>query len=271
MNPVYDIKEEAEWLRKVRPILLNADLSQSLVIYDENTSFRKEQILHAHDSTEIVFCFTNNHLTGEIEKLSRLRLTPAGIRHAAFTRQYTPYFSMGFNQGTVFYTRRGCSIETPLQSEFTEYGLDIKNIAGYLETFCRNPDGDLDHLRIILCSLISALYKIISAGKLRLCNETAAKICHYIMQNYSRGNLTIVEVANAVNLSPNYLQRIFYKEMNCTPKEYLLRVRLNAARILLKQHKYLIKEVAQMCGWNCSHYFSNTYCKFYGYFPSDEI
>ena len=72
-------------------------------------------------------------------------------------------------------------------------------------------------------------------------------------------------------VSFNYIQKIFRNRYGCTPKEYLLDYRLTMARNLLREKKYLVKEVARLCGWNCQHYFSNEYRKKFGIPPSSEL
>ncbi len=98
-------------------------------------------------------------------------------------------------------------------------------------------------------------------------NTGARRICNYIHLNYYNPDLTVAEVARAVNYSPNYIQFLMKKEMDTTPREYLVRYRLEKARRLLARQHYQIKEVAALCGWKCPHYFTNTFRKYFGYSP----
>lgn len=85
---------------------------------------------------------------------------------------------------------------------------------------------------------------------------------------YYRHDLSITELAERIGYSPNYIQRVFKNAVGVTPKAYLLRLRMEAARRFLGEKRYSVKEVASLCGFSCHHYFSNAFHQYYGYPPS---
>ena len=95
-------------------------------------------------------------------------------------------------------------------------------------------------------------------------------IASSIRSCYYRSDLSIREIAGMTRFSPNYIQKVFRAGYNCTPIEYLNGVRLNAARQLLRQHRWQIKEVSAMCGFNYAHYFCRRYKEHFGILPSEE-
>lgn len=139
-----------------------------------------------------------------------------------------------------------------------------------LEAYCEGILTDQRHLAINTAGLVSALSIIIDDE-----NDTSEKslsnsIARYIQQHYYRADLSIRQIAAALKLSPNYIQRVFRQSHGCTPIKYLIEIRLKAARYLLQTHKYRVNEVAFLCGWNYPHHFCNCYKKYYGYPPSKE-
>lgn len=77
------------------------------------------------------------------------------------------------------------------------------------------------------------------------------KITGYINQHFA-DNLTIARLARLANTSPSKLVRAFEKILGQTPANYLLNVRLNAARKLLETSDKTIVGIALECGF-CDH------------------
>jgi two-component system response regulator YesN len=57
--------------------------------------------------------------------------------------------------------------------------------------------------------------------------------------------------------------------MNINFQDYLTKVRIGQAKILLEQNKHKIKEVAELTGFNSQYYFSLAFKKIEGISPSD--
>ena len=76
----------------------------------------------------------------------------------------------------------------------------------------------------------------------------------YIVKNYQR-ELTVSEIAKAVNLSPSYFSKVFKKSTALSPYDYLLSVRLDKAKELLVNSDIPISEIAYRCGFNSTSNF----------------
>lgn len=74
-------------------------------------------------------------------------------------------------------------------------------------------------------------------------------------------DIKVSDVGKAVNLHPGYLHRIFKKLMDCTMMEYLATLRMEKAKMLLKDTEIPIIEIAQYVGINSSQYFSQLFKK----------
>lgn len=80
----------------------------------------------------------------------------------------------------------------------------------------------------------------------------------YIRNNYTY-DLKIQDIADYVGIDRTYLYKIFMREANISPKQYLLQFRIRAAVTLLQTQKYTVTETAYSCGFRdaaafCSHF-----------------
>lgn len=114
-------------------------------------------------------------------------------------------------------------------------------------------------------SLISEIYhqNAISYDGYSECGNIT-KICNYIHENL-KNNISIDMLAKHVNLSPNYLIRIFKKSMKTTPQEYIINERLVFSKVLLSQTDLKINYIADQCGFNDTSYFSYVFKKHFNY------
>jgi two-component system response regulator YesN len=96
-----------------------------------------------------------------------------------------------------------------------------------------------------------------------------AKAVEYILAHYAR-EMTLGNVAEAIFVSGFYLSHLFRKEMNQTFSDYVGKVRIDKAKVLLKQDKTLqIQEIAEKVGFNDPNYFAKTFKKLTGVTPRE--
>ena len=97
--------------------------------------------------------------------------------------------------------------------------------------------------------------------------QLVQKAAEFIRQNFQK-KINMVDVAEAVYLSPSYLSRIFSRELGCTLMEYLTRVRVEKAKTLLKNPKFNVMQVANQLGFDDPGYFTKVFKKSEGVTPS---
>lgn len=90
----------------------------------------------------------------------------------------------------------------------------------------------------------------------------------YLEENYDR-DITIAEVAAAVNLSEGYLQRLYKKEQGISLMDKVLRLRIEKAKLLLKNSTLPVIDVAVAAGFNSRQHFSSTFTRLVGCSPAD--
>ncbi len=94
-----------------------------------------------------------------------------------------------------------------------------------------------------------------------------ASACAFMRHNYHR-HITMEEVARSVNLSEKHLCRLFRKQLNTTPLQYLISLRMNQARTLLQDTGLLVREVAAATGYPSQLSFSAAFSAYWGMPPS---
>lgn len=102
-------------------------------------------------------------------------------------------------------------------------------------------------------------------------SEPVERIRASIVQNYSRPDYALDEVIREMPFHYDYLRKLFKKEMGMSPLEYMTDLRMKAAEKLLTAmwtNEYSISEIAQMCGYEDSLYFSRVFKKRFGCAPS---
>ncbi len=84
--------------------------------------------------------------------------------------------------------------------------------------------------------------------------KAVRRVLSLIEENYAQ-ELTLADMANAVELSPNYFCRYFKKIAGCSPVEYLIDYRLNMAAYMLITTDESVADVALACGFNDASHF----------------
>ncbi|MEM6399096.1 MAG: AraC family transcriptional regulator [Cyanobacteria bacterium P01_D01_bin.116] len=99
----------------------------------------------------------------------------------------------------------------------------------------------------------------ISRSKLEL-------VINYINDNLDR-DLSLIQLADLVQISPNHFIRLFKQSIGVTPYQYILNCRIKKAKQLLKNQKLTITEISHQLGFYDQSRFTNTFRKRMGITP----
>ena len=91
----------------------------------------------------------------------------------------------------------------------------------------------------------------------------------YMSQHFSDPNLMLQDVAKAVNMSNSRFSTVFSQQSGQTFTEYLIFLRLNKAKELLRTTDMKTSQIAHETGYNDAHYFSYIFKKNTGMTPSE--
>lgn len=94
------------------------------------------------------------------------------------------------------------------------------------------------------------------------------KTMKQFMKEHFRENITLDTIAASAFLSASYASRLFKKEMNISIMDYLLQLRMDDAKKLLRETTLPIDEISQKTGYADSSYFTKVFRKAMGMTPS---
>jgi two-component system, response regulator YesN len=91
----------------------------------------------------------------------------------------------------------------------------------------------------------------------------------YIDAHYGEATLSLEEVASAAQISPGYLSRLLKLETGFSFVDYLTRVRINKAVMMMSDPAVKVYEVAEAVGYQSQHYFSRAFKRVFGRPPAE--
>ena len=100
-------------------------------------------------------------------------------------------------------------------------------------------------------------------------NQTIIRIISYIQSHYGDADMGLEEIAENVYLSQNYLSGLFRKKMGKTITQYIVDVRMDKARQLLRDRALKLYDVAEQVGYKDANYFTKIFKKSVGITPSE--
>ena len=121
----------------------------------------------------------------------------------------------------------------------------LRNVSQYIVYYCRENEH---------CSSYS---------------EFLYKISTYIQEHISE-KITIEELSALFHYNPNYFIDVFKREANCTPYQYILRMRMQKALQLLWRKKD-VQYIAEAIGYADISSFSRAFTRYYGQPPKKYV
>lgn len=222
---------------------------------------------HQHDSWELVYCTKGQ---------------------GCFT----------FSNGNVIPSQEGDAVAVPpmvahsnaTESVFSNIHIRIKDPSFPYKTPFRISDDPSGHLKtsfqqakyyflsdIRSCDLVlSALGELIS-NYMEVCrsqsefSEPVRQIRSQILLRYAEPDFALDAYIQGLPFHYDYLRKLFKKEIGLTPLEYMTRLRMKRACVLLTMQgseDYSIAEISQLCGYDDALYFSRVFKKNFGRSPS---
>ena len=204
-----------------------------------------------------------------------------------------------FSDGTVLHTHGGELFYLPKNSTYsvkmlTEVGgcyavnfdADIEDIPFSMYLRDREPlfklfENALRHWKrqSELCHIIAmnAVYEIICLLQTEKRKRYVPDKKMHILQpalekiatDFSQNDLPISALASLCGISEVYFRRLFADKLGVSPKEYIVRLRMNYAKQLLDSGQFSVSETALMCGYNDICHFSRAFLSRVGISPGD--
>lgn len=128
--------------------------------------------------------------------------------------------------------------------------------------------GEMEQwLQAFYASLLSLLKETHAVGPY---SRHVSQAIGFILERYS-GSVTLELAADAISLNPSYLSRLFKEETKSTFSEYLNRIRIDAARKLLENGQYSLKQISSQAGFSSYNYFFRVFKEMTGMTPQTYL
>jgi two-component system, response regulator YesN len=152
----------------------------------------------------------------------------------------------------------------------------IKNMEGEvsnLKTFgtmlqLQNYNLTLPQLRNQCLEFVLESKQTITTLRKQSADGEAHKIKQFVDSHY-RENVSLKTIAAKFYMNPVYLGQLFKKTYGIYFKDYLLQLRINEAKKLLRQSEMKIYEIAERVGFNNTDYFVTIFGKYEKITPSE--
>lgn len=96
---------------------------------------------------------------------------------------------------------------------------------------------------------------------------TFIMVRNYLLENYM-SEMNRDDLARMFLLNPAYLSRLFHRFEGCTLSEFITRLRLERAAMLLRDTELLVDEIADRCCYRSTPFFTNQFKRYYGMPPA---
>jgi two-component system response regulator YesN len=141
-------------------------------------------------------------------------------------------------------------------------GADVVEVFGlnydYLNDIhnCKTMDELNKWLSNVLIRFTSTVFDVRTVKH----SDIIMKIIEYVRRNYMK-KITLNDISNHVNFSVSYISRIFKDEMGSNMMQFINKVRVDNAKLLLLNNDIPLIEVAYLCGFEDQTYFNKVFKK----------
>ena len=80
--------------------------------------------------------------------------------------------------------------------------------------------------------------------------------------------LRMRDIAKEIHISEKYMYRLFIERFRISPQQFLIKMRMEAARELLQKNNLSVSETATAVGYASIFAFSKTFLNYFGVNPS---
>ena len=100
-------------------------------------------------------------------------------------------------------------------------------------------------------------------------NPGIARARYFLDRHYTDPDLMLKDTAAEAGMSNSRFSTLFAREMGCTFTEYVMRLRIERACVLLQETQNKIVQISAQVGYNDPHYFSWAFRKYMNMTPTE--
>lgn len=197
-------------------------------------------------------------------------------------------------RGKKFISNETNAIILPQGASYTLYG-DRKGVFPVINFTCtgnfcddmvifpvENPDifiSDYEQMKALSifegnrAKIISIFYNILHHLSLTVSHSsnTLAPAIKHLQENYHNPSLTNETLARECRLSEVHFRKLFLKQYNTTPKQYVIDIRIDKAKQLLTDGIMKINAIAEECGFSNPYHFCRVFKQKTGMTPTEYM
>ncbi|HHH54282.1 MAG TPA: AraC family transcriptional regulator [Bacteroidetes bacterium] len=196
------------------------------------------------------------------------------IEHHEVQNYLPPKYCAIFIEKNFFEMTLAYYKERPLKFDGLLVKVQNHKLDNLLKNFMETAEEKHPSIEIILDNISTLItheiiriitkYKyLVSSNPLNLMMN---EIIKFINIEYG-SEISIELLSQKAHLSKSHFSKLFNKEMNISPMEYLKKVRLQNAKKMLRSNELNITQIAQLCGFNSSSYFTKSFKEAFGETP----
>lgn len=187
----------------------------------------------------------------------------------SFTRPHVGHKEIHYSRTELmcigFYLKEDLELESGVYHDDEEFSLQ-KLIQEIIIECTRQRTGYWKMLYLKLQELRIVLERIKGNGERKAYNFNYT--INFIQENYQQ-KLNLKSLAEACGYSYDYFRHQFQRRTGYSPQQYLIQIRMEAAKELLKNTSMSCTQIANYCGFSDGAQFSTMFRKKYGFSPKN--
>lgn len=186
-----------------------------------------------------------------------------------------------------YYTKTGWEIywvhfDGPMAREFYDYAKSkdrliipianrpvLRRFSRLLDVYQKDTNSDEVLLSKLINDLLTELLKPAVKGPDDSQKSAISDEAIRYMSDHFDEKITLEQLAKQANMSPYYFAHVFKNETGMTAHQYLITIRLEYARYLLRTMNMPVQDIADRCGFSNSGAFCTCFKKHTGYAPKE--
>lgn len=153
----------------------------------------------------------------------------------------------------------------------SERGSDLEKIVWKMLKVNKSSISEQYILQSLLYEFFAILMKdmiIVDGAQQELKESFYVKEAITFIKNHFSNGIKVSDIANAICINRSYLYKLFKKNLNVSPQEFLTKFRISRAKELLIVTQLSIESIAFSCGYKDTLVFSKAFRKVVGVAPS---
>lgn len=197
-------------------------------------------------------------LSGIIKNRSR-KMIPLFLEHIGSISKTASYYHLPTYKNTV--------IRAAMQLEKACFEKEMKCPELSDTVNIVTPMCSTARINQYLIKIFHDILDEIEKAKVPAGKNVIEEICEYVKVNYGE-EISLIAFAQKYYMNHIYLSRLFKSETGENFSSFLTRIRMEKAKELLSSDSFLIKEIAEMAGYENPYYFTKAFKKYFACSPT---